>query len=300
MKKTGIRLLVSLILVTMVVVTVTAPVSAAKPVKLGITITDISEGSITVDYWWNKLGARYYEISVYKLGGGGILNSTGLMNLGGRTPTLSSNITFTNANITCDHQYRAFVTLYRRPNKTIRGASIYAQEWFYCPPPPCIFYEDFTGVANYNLPDGWVTNDSSEIFVYDEAGAGGIAPELYFDYGTSNTSIHDYWVHTPAINATATTTALNLTYKHNLHIHDFARNFTYSVEVSNDSGSNWTAVLEETPTLAQYPGYEIGPETVNIDLGAYVGDEILVRWRLRGYTWYSDGWLIDDVCVDGS
>jgi hypothetical protein len=298
MKKAAIRLCLSLILVTTVVVAATVPVSAAKPVRVGLTIIDISEGSITVSYWWSKIGAHSYLLGVHD-GVGAALNYT-WTDLGGRTPSQSGNITITDPQITCGQSYGVRIWLERKSARTIRGATAFDRKMFHCPPPPCIFYEDFTGVANYNLPDGWVTNNSSEIFVYDEAGAGGIAPELYFDYGTSNTSIHDVWVHTPAINATNTTTTLNLTFKHELSIYGYAKNFTYSIEVSNDAGSNWTAVFEETPYDGQYPGDVIGPETENLDLSSYVGDNILIRWRLRGYTWYSSGWLIDDICVDGS
>jgi hypothetical protein len=159
------------------------------------------------------------------------------------------------------------------------------------------FAEDFGGVTGGSLPEGWVTNNSSVVYVWLYSDAGGMAPELYLDYGFSDNTTYDYWARTPAINATAANTTLALAFKHNLWIYGLDESFTYSVEVSNDAGSNWTAVLEESPTEAD--GDEIGPETVNIDLSAYVGDTILIRWRLREYTYWSDGWRIDDVTVDG-
>jgi len=295
MKKVGIRLLLSLILLTAIVATATVPVSAAKPVKLGITITDISDGSITVDYWWNKIQARYYMIGVYN-STTDAMNVTGLIDLEGRTPSLIGNMTLTSVDITCGQQYRAIIWLFRKPTTKIRGAT--AQDWesFDCPLPFC---EDFTGQSGY-LSEGWSTNNSSVVKVLTTNYANGTSPELCLEWGLDEDTTYDYWARTPDIDATATTTTLNLTFKHTLWIDDFAKNFTYSVEVSNDAGSTWTAVLEETPTEAQYPGYEIGPETVNIDLGAYVGDEILIRWRLREYTWHSYGWWIDDVCVNGA
>ena len=297
MKKVGIRLLLSLIILTTVVVIAATPVSAAKPVRLGITITDISEGSITVDYWWNKIGARYYMIGVYNSTSGSSLNHTGVLSLGGRTPSQSGSVTLTSPEITCNRTYRAIIWLLRKPTSTIRGAIAYAYEFFDCPLP---FVEDFSGVPSYSLPEGWVTNNSSVIYVEPYDNVNGTVPELCVDWAPGESITYDYWVRTPAINATATTTTLNLTFKHTLWVYNWTESFTYSVEVSNNNGSSWTAVLEETPTEAQYPSMKIGPETVNIDLSAYVGDDILIRWRLREYTYYSDGWYIDDVCVDGS
>ena len=165
---------------------------------------------------------------------------------------------------------------------------------------PIMFAEDFTGVSSGSLPAGWTTNNSSKVYVNPGAWAGGTSPELYLDYGEPENITYDYWACTPAIDATGATSALNLTFKHNLWVYNWTRNFTYSVEVSSNNGTTWTAVLEETPTETQYPGMEIGPETVNIDLGAYAGDIILLRWRLREYTYYSDGWRIDDIYVEGS
>lgn len=299
MKKVGIRLLLSLILVTMLVVAGTAPVSAkGKPVKLGITITCITEGSITVDYWWNKIGARYYAIGVYN-SDNDALNVTGQIDLLGRTPKQSGRLTLTSPEITCGQQYRAILWLYRKPNVQIHGAKAQDYETFSCPSPTQIFGECFCGMPEGPLPAGWVTNNSSIVYVYPFSNAGGSPSELLLWYGWPENETQDYWARTPTIDATATTTALNLTFKHGLWIFEWGNNFTYSVEVSIDGGSTWTAVLEETPTEAQYPGMVIGPETKNIDLSAFLGNSILIRWRLTGYTYYSDGWFIDDIIVDG-
>jgi len=161
------------------------------------------------------------------------------------------------------------------------------------------FTEDFSGLAG-DLPEGWFTNNSSVVYVRTSSSyANGTSPELCVDWNVGENTVWDYWARTPSIDATGATTTLNLTFKHDLQVYNWTQNFTYSVEVSNDGGSTWTAVREETPTETTYPSMEIGPETVNIDLGAYAGDVIFIRWRLREYTYYSDGWRIDDVSVDG-
>jgi hypothetical protein len=298
MKRVGIRLLLSVILVTMLIVIAATPASAAKPVRVGLTIIDFSEGSITVSYWWDRIGAHSYLIGVFDSVGAAVKYTH--VDLGERTRSASGNITITDPGITCGQSYGARIWLERRAARTIRGATAFDRQDFDCPAPSCIFYEDFTGVAQYSLPGGWVTSNSSKCYVDYSINANTTAPALYIEYGDSSIPTYDYWVHTPSINATNTTATLGLTFKHALWIWGYAKNFTYSVEVSNDAGSNWTAVLEETPVDGQYPEDRIGPETVTIDLSAYVGDNILIRWRLREYTYYSNDWYIDNICVHGS
>lgn len=181
-------------------------------------------------------------------------------------------------------------------NFTVSGAT--STENLTMVPGP-IFAQDFSGVAEYHLPEGWFAYNTNQAYVYDSSTAGGTAPELYIDYGDDPDTSYDYYVSTRDIDATDTTTVLNLSFKHYIHIYDFDLPFTYSVEVSIDGGSNWAPVLEETPTYAELQSYAIGPETVTIDLSAYVGNYVLICWRLQGYTWHSDGWQIDDVVVDG-
>ena len=295
MKKIGIRLLIVVVLIMTLLLGIVGSAYAAKPVRLGITITDISDGSITVNYWWNKIGAHYYAIGVYN-STNDAMNYTGQINLGGRTPSRAGSLTLTSPQITCNQTYRAIMWLYRKPSMRIHGATTQDYEFFECH----LFEEDFTGVTEGSLPAGWATNNSNKVYVWNFNNAGGTIPELYIDYGNADNITYDYWACTPIIDATATTTTLDLTFKHDLWVYNWSRNFTYSIEVSNDGGSTWTAVREETPTETTYPSMEIGPETVNIDLSAYLGNNILIRWRLRGYTWYSDGWRIDDITVDGS
>jgi hypothetical protein len=167
-----------------------------------------------------------------------------------------------------------------------------------------IFAEDFLGVDTGpgSLPVGWTTNASSLCYVEGSDAAGGYAPELELSYAGGSETYSDYYVATPAINATGTSTALNLSFKSYFDLYDDDPNhpYTYAVQTSDDGGANWTTVLEESPTFVEYPDGYIGPETVNIDLSDYVGLTIKICWRLYGYTWWMDYWTIDDILVTGS
>ncbi|HFD39136.1 MAG TPA: VWA domain-containing protein [Anaerolineae bacterium] len=74
--------------------------------------------------------------------------------------------------------------------------------------------------------------------------------------------------------------------------YDLESNYDYGhVEVSTDGGANWT-------TLQSYTGDSNGWQQAEIDLSAYKGQHILLRFRL--YTDSNvtrDGWYLDDISV---
>ena len=162
-----------------------------------------------------------------------------------------------------------------------------------------IFAEDFAGIEGGTLPVGWTTNATSLCYVVDSDDAGGFAPELELRYGPGSNTYYDYYVATPPIDATGTSSALNLSFKSHFDLYGDDRPYTYAVQTSDDDGASWTTVLEESPTFATYPsGYF--QRTENIDISAWVGQEIRICWRLYGYTYWMDYWRIDDIVVTGS
>jgi len=297
MKKLGIRLLLSLVLVTTLVIVATMPVSAGKPVRIGITIVDFSEGSITVNYWWDKIGAHYYLIGVYN-STGQALNYTEV-DLGGRTPNQSGNVTIINSQITCGQTYSTRIWLERRGLRTIRGATASDEATFSCV--PSSLFEEYFSVSDLGyIPFGWTEtgNSTNRIDVVNSTYAGGTSPELYFYWGPEFEQA-TYGVYTPSIDATGVTVALNLTFKHD-HWYYYDETppvsppYTIAVEVSIDGGTTWGAT-----SFAYSPTGDIGPETVNVDLSAYKGQTINIRWNITGWTYWTDGWYIDDVIVAG-
>jgi len=164
-----------------------------------------------------------------------------------------------------------------------------------------IFLEDFAGSDSGTLPVGWTTNASSLCYVTGSDNAGGYAPELALKWTGDQETYSDYYVSTPPIDATNTSTALNLSFKSYFDLFDdyAGHPYTYAVQTSDDGGANWTTVLEESPTFDTYPdGYF--QRTESIDLSAYVGLTVKICWRLYGYTYWMDWWYIDDILVTGS
>jgi hypothetical protein len=163
-----------------------------------------------------------------------------------------------------------------------------------------VFAEDFTGIAGGNLPSGWARN-SSLCRVYNSNHALGSVPELGLGCGPGDDVYLDYYVATPSIDATTTSSALNLSFKSyfSLYGDNAAYPYTYAVETSDNYGATWTTVLQESPTLATYPMGHF-QRTESIDISACVGQTIMIRWRLYGYTWWMNAWHIDDIMVTGS
>jgi hypothetical protein len=164
-----------------------------------------------------------------------------------------------------------------------------------------VFAEDFTGIASGSLPSGWTTTNPSLCRVRNANHAGGSVPELALGCAPDRDVYLDYYVVTPSIDATTTSSALNLSFKSyfSLYGDNAAYPYTYAVETSDNYGATWTTVLQESPTLATYPMGHF-QRTESIDISACVGQTIMIRWRLYGYTWWMNAWHIDDIMVTGS
>jgi len=165
---------------------------------------------------------------------------------------------------------------------------------------PIVFAEDFTGIDPPELPAEWTTTSSEVCFTVDDFMAGGVPPELQLKYSGDSVSWNDNRVSTPAIDATATTSTLNLSFKHYFELYDDVAPYYYAVEISNDGGTTWTATsCADSPNFTKYPSGYFGPITVNINLDDYVGDTIMISWHLYGYTYHMDYWDVDDIILTG-
>jgi hypothetical protein len=183
-------------------------------------------------------------------------------------------------------------------NLTVSGAPL-SVPFEMIPTPGVLFAEDFQSAPWGELPDGWTTTDTSHCRVEGSDHAGGYRPELALWWTGGPDTYCDYYVATPPINATAVSTALDLSFKSyfNMFGDDPGHPYTYAVQTSDNGGANWTTVLEESPDFTEYPDGEIGPETINIDISACAGTTFRICWRLYGYTYWMNDWCIDDVLV---
>ncbi|HPJ68144.1 MAG TPA: IPTL-CTERM sorting domain-containing protein [Desulfobacteraceae bacterium] len=95
---------------------------------------------------------------------------------------------------------------------------------------------------------------------------------------------------TPAFSLAGTTNPV-LRFQNYFNSHSFYDDDAY-VDISVDGGTNWT-------TLLHYDGVDIGPNLVEIDLSAYVGQaSVLIQFHYVAAEVYGWFWLVDDVVIE--
>lgn len=77
------------------------------------------------------------------------------------------------------------------------------------------------------------------------------------------------------------------------HSYEIESNYDYGYVRVSTNGSTWN-------TLATYDGYQTGWSQVELDLGAYAGQNVFIRFEFdTDYSVTYDGWYIDDVVITG-
>ncbi|MCD6417956.1 choice-of-anchor J domain-containing protein [bacterium] len=101
----------------------------------------------------------------------------------------------------------------------------------------------------------------------------------------------DYILMTPEIDLSYFDPPIYLSFWHWYEIEDYWDDGY--LDISTDGGMSWT-------NLVSYTGYDMTWRNETIDLSAYAGDTIIIRWYLDsdGSVNYS-GWYLDDVVLEG-
>jgi hypothetical protein len=147
--------------------------------------------------------------------------------------------------------------------------------------PQTILFEDFSGGV---LPAGWGTDHPSNWYVQYSNYAGGVAPELVFNYYPN--SVDTFRVYTGPIDTTGYG-ALQLSFKQD--VNDYNGDYTLVVQTSTN-GVDWNTVYTQA-------GGPYGPTTTTIGLTG--GSPTLqVAWALIGDSYNINYWYIDDVQID--
>ncbi|MGB4098271.1 MAG: hypothetical protein WBM02_02545 [bacterium] len=152
------------------------------------------------------------------------------------------------------------------------------------PTQPLPFTEDFTGVAEGDIPAGW-NRTHVNWGVADSNQAGGTAPELKFNSNPQGGSAV-YRLSSPKLNG-ATASSITLTFKH--LVNDKAGGYILRIQTSTDGGSTWR---DRWSMLGQPMS---GQVVVNLD--AVAGKEFQLAFVFDGDTNDIINWSIDDITV---
>ncbi|MDD4148636.1 MAG: T9SS type A sorting domain-containing protein [Bacteroidales bacterium] len=147
------------------------------------------------------------------------------------------------------------------------------------------YTEDFTGVPNNTLPDGW-NSFNTYPYVRSYSFAGGTSPELVFfcEPGVPGENI----TYLPTIDAT-TNSNLTLTFK---HLATFNTNpFDLRLDYTIDNGNTWHTAWEKNNNTSN-----VGPETVIVDLSSVDGEIFQLAFILQGDN-DDISWSIDDISI---
>jgi gliding motility-associated-like protein len=148
------------------------------------------------------------------------------------------------------------------------------------------FSENFGGVVN------WLTNDPTRWLVNTSANAGGVSPELMFQWSSGGVgTIIDASAFSPAINGTGFT-GLTMSFNHN--VSHFTGSYVLSAEVSLDNVT-WNPLWSITPTA------NVATTTVSgLNLSAYDNQLFYIRFRFSGDVWNINNWYIDNIVISGN
>ncbi len=160
------------------------------------------------------------------------------------------------------------------------------------------------------LPTSWSSSDTSIISwgnIEDchgivlppfENWTGGSGNAMCVESDSYRFIAYDARMVSNAVAIPADTTSAILTYKTNYQDVTFDDNRDYfDLDISTDNGGSWTNLLhwiDDHGAQGDLPG-----ETVSVDLSAYAGQTVLVRWRFydllrEAWDWYAQ---VDDVSL---
>ncbi len=148
--------------------------------------------------------------------------------------------------------------------------------------------EDFSGLENGELPDGWTRGDTENWGTFNSNNAGGTAPEMVFWWQPVSSGVFE--LQSPPIN-TEGFTELTLSFKHRINNFGDPGEYTCSVVATAD-GQSFTIVEWVDPDF-------IASETVSYQLSAEehgVGaSDFTLSWIFEGSSDNITQWDIDDI-----
>ncbi len=191
--------------------------------------------------------------------------------------------------------YNMNTTMVMDQDKTIKAHFVPLE------PIPIPFFEDFSGVANTEIPVGW-TRTHRNWGVWPTTNAGGARPEMRFHWNPSSDD-NLFRLTSRPVNASQAS-GLVLEFKH--FVNDFLGNYILKVQSSTDTitwNDEWTHFMKSAAKDGEKPlsrenGKDFGPEEVTVNLDHLAGEEeFYIAFVFEGDNSRINSWFIDDVFI---
>jgi endonuclease/exonuclease/phosphatase family metal-dependent hydrolase len=150
--------------------------------------------------------------------------------------------------------------------------------------------EDFSGLANGELPDGWTRGPTANWGAFNSANAGGTAPEMVFWWQPVGTGVYE--LAGPTLN-TAGFSELSLGFKHRIRNFGDPGIYTLKVEAIAD-GERY--LIDEWVDPDLMPAEEVSYSLSAAEHGVGAED-FRIAWVFDGATDNITQWDIDDVSL---
>ena len=246
------------------------------PVDLGVTIGPGSDPSHSASLAWNAATAPdFAAYAIYRATSPGVSPSSQLV----AWITNKATVSFQDTNLAYVNQsYYYRVLVYDTQGLHNWGTNDVSYQTIFAPMAAFPFYDSFdTGATNWACDRPWgLTTETAH------TGSRSLtdSPGAVYD---NNADVSAYL----RVNLSGATRPM-LGYWQRFGLQP-NQDFGF-VEVSYDGGGSWTRLYGVT----SQSGYEWQP--VRVDLGAYAGTQVIIRFRLRSDGSYGyDGWYVDDV-----
>jgi endonuclease/exonuclease/phosphatase family metal-dependent hydrolase len=193
-----------------------------------------------------------------------------------------------------DSDYLIFIKTVLMKKTLMLCASLFLMACFFsfahAQPLSIPWQENFSGIANGELPDGWTRGNTANWGAFNAANAGGTAPEMTFWWQPVGTGVYE--LTGPEIN-TSGLTALAFSFKHRIRNFGAPGIYTLKVEAIAD-GTRY--LIAEWADPATVPAEAL---SFTLDAGTHgVGaEDFRIAWVFDGTTDNITQWDIDDISL---
>jgi hypothetical protein len=137
-------------------------------------------------------------------------------------------------------------------------------------------------------PEGWDRSHTNWIYGYSSRAGGSYGELRFYRYPSVYNPLGFRFIYGPI--DTTDMGGVNIEFK---HFYDYYYRYTDIALETSPDGKSWDTIWFENPSS------DMGPETLSFDTTDNVGGDFYIAFTVYRYSYYTYGWYIDDVKVEG-